>query len=192
MDRRAFLSALAAATLSATCRGCPDPVPGGGPSVTPGSWTDTARTVLATLGWAIPAARAILATIVPEPARSVVLRALDALSDAAGRLGSAVDAYQSRGGDQCPAYAAVGGVHSAIVSLARVLADAGVALGTTLAQVADSVGSIADVLTPRCQPDAGWSSAGDRINVELDAIQYGAAARGRILRRDLDNLQPPR
>lgn len=185
-------AALCVAGLGAVLTGCPGPTPpvDGGPAVTPSGWTSTARVVLSTLRWAVPAARAITDGVLPEPARTQVGRALDATGDAAQELGAAVDAYEARGGDQCAAHAAVGGLHRALVGLARVLADGGLALGTTLERVADGVASVADALVPACDRDAGWSSAGDSVNRELRSIAEGAAARGVVLRRDLDDLRP--
>ncbi len=164
--------------------------PPSGPGAVVSSWTDTARTVLSTLSWAVPSARAILAAILPEPARTIVMRALDAVAEASQRLAVAVEAYESRGGDRCAAHAAVGGVRAALVQLAQVLADHGVALGTVLERVADGAASIADALVPSCNRDAGWASAGDRTNAELRAIERSATARGVVLRRDLDGVRP--
>ena len=170
---------------------CCGPRPGPeGPGSVVSSWTDTARTVLNTLSWAVPSARAILAAILPEPARTIVGRALDAVAEASQRLAVAVEAYESRGGDRCAAHAAVGGVRAALVQLAQVLADNGVALGTVLERVADGAASIADALVPSCNRDAGWASVGDRTNAELRAIAARATARGVVLRRDLDGLRP--
>ena len=170
----------------ALSQGCTPPAPvDGGVAVTPTGWTSTARVVLDTLRWALPAARAITDVVVPEPARTQVGRALDATGEAARELSAAVDAYEQRGGDRCAAHAAVGGLHRALVGLARVLADGGIALGTTLERVVDGVASIADALVPACDRDAGWSSAGDRANAELRGI-----ATGRVLRRVLDDLRP--
>ena len=180
------MRALCLALLCAFALGCTPPAPvDGGVAVTPGGWTSTARVVLDTLRWAIPAARAITDVVVPEPARTQVGRALDATGEAARELTAAVDAYELRGGDRCAAHAAVGGLHRALVGLARVLADNGIALGTTLERVVDGVASIADALIPACDRDAGWASAGDRANAELRAI-----ATGRVLRRVLDDLRP--
>lgn len=180
---------LAACVAGALLVGCPGPVApvDGGPAVTPSGWTSTARVVLDTLRWAVPAARAITDGVLPEPARTQVGRALDATGDAARELGAAVDAYEARGGDQCVAKAATAGLHRAIVGLARVLVDNGIALGTTLERVADGVASVADALTPACDRDAGWSSAGDSVNRELRAIHDGARV---PLRRVLDDLRP--
>ncbi len=186
-------SLLALAFLGSLAVACTPPVPpsdGGTPGTTPSSWTDTTRLVLSTLRWSVPAARAITDVVVPEPARSQVGRALDAVADASGRLELALDAYEARGGDRCAAYAAVGGIHAALVQLAQVLADNGIALGATLERVADAAASIADALIPVCQRDAGWASAGDATNRELRAIAAAASARGVVLRRVLDNLQP--
>ncbi len=190
MLNRRRLAAFSLALTLVFVAACPSPRPSPSNPALVGGWTDTARTVLATLSWCVPAARAIVAAVVPEPARAVVDRALLALSDASTRFNDALDAYDARGGDQCAAHAAVGGLHSAIVSLASVLADAGLGLGNTIGRVADSVGSIADVLTPRCASDAGWSSAGDRVNSQLAAVERNASRRGIVLRRDLDNLSP--
>lgn len=184
-----FILVLLALSLAA-CTPPPPPSDGGTPAVTPSSWADTTRLVLSTLSWAVPAARAVTDLVVPEPARTQVGRALVAVTDAAGRLGLALDAYEARGGDRCAAYAAVGGVHVALVQLAQVLADHGIALGVVLERVADSAASIADALVPACQRDAGWASAGDRLNGELRAVALRASARGVVLRRDLDRLQP--
>ena len=135
--------------LGAAVSACtPTPPVDGGVAVTPSGWTSTARVVLDTLRWAVPAARAITDSVVPEPARTQVGRALDATGDAARELSAAVDAYEIRGGDRCAAHAAVGGLHRALVGLARVLADSGIALGTTLERVVDGVASIADALVP--------------------------------------------
>jgi len=179
---------LATTALGLALLGCPRPGPvDGGPAVTVASWTQTARTVLATLSWAIPAARAITNGVLYEPARTVVGRALDATGDAARELGAAVEAYEQRGGDRCAAHAAVGGLHRALVGLARTLADNGIGLGVTLERVADGVGSIADALVPACDLDAGWSSTGDRINAQLREVR--STARG-PLRPLLDDLRP--
>lgn len=188
--RRLLLALLTVACLSVACAPPPPPSDGGVPAVTPSSWVDTTRLVLNTLSWAVPSARAITDLVIPEPARTHVGRALGAVTDAAGRLRLSLDAYEARGGDRCAAYAAVGGVHVALVQLAQVLADNGIALGTVLERVADSAASIADALIPACQRDAGWASVGDRVNGELRAIASRAASQGRVLRRDLDNLQP--
>lgn len=188
MRRLALLLALLLAAPA--CTPPPPPSDGGVPAVTPSSWVDTTRLVLTTLRWAVPAARAITDLVVPEPGRTQVGRALDAVTDAAGRLQLALTAYEARGGDRCAAYAAVGGVHAAIVQLAQLLADRGVALGVVLERVADSAASIADALVPACQRAAGWASAGDRSNATLRAISWRAASSGIVLRRDLDTLQP--
>ncbi len=181
------VAVLVASVTGAVLTGCPPTPPvDGGVAVTPSGWTSTARVVLDTLRWAVPAARAITDSVVPEPARTQVGRALDATGDAARELSAAVDAYELRGGDRCAAHAAVGGLHRALVGLARVLADSGIALGTTLERVVDGVASIADALVPACDRDAGWSSAGDRANAELRAISTGRGP----LRRVLDDLRP--
>lgn len=183
---RLSLVVLLCGALGAVLNACtPTPSVDGGVAVTPSGWTSTARVVLDTLRWAVPAARAITDVVVPEPARTQVGRALDATGAAARELSAAVDAYELRGGDRCAAHAAVGGLHRALVGLARVLADSGIALGTTLERVVDGVASIADALVPACDRDAGWSSAGDRANAELRAISTG-----RVLRRVLDDLRP--
>lgn len=188
----ATLVLLAAVGLGvpAAVTSCGPRPPPSGPGAVVSSWSDTARTVLSTLSWAIPSARAILNAILPEPARTIVGRALDAVAEASSRLAVAVEAYESRGGDRCAAHAAVGGVRAALVQLAQVLADNGVALGTVLERVADGAASIADALVPSCNPDAGWASTGDRTNAELRAIERSATARGVVLRRDLDGLRP--
>ncbi len=181
------VAVLVASVTGAVLTGCPPTPPvDGGVAVTPSGWTSTARVVLDTLRWAVPAARAITDSVVPEPARTQVGRALDATGDAARELSAAVDAYEIRGGDRCAAHAAVGGLHRALVGLARVLADSGIALGTTLERVVDGVASIADALVPACDRDAGWASAGDRANAELRAISTGRGP----LRRVLDDLRP--
>lgn len=184
------LLALVGLAVPAAVVCCGPRPPPSGPGAVVSSWSDTARTVLSTLSWAIPSARAILNAILPEPARTIVGRALDAVAEAATRLAVAVEAYESRGGDRCAAHAAVGGVRAALVQLAQVLADNGVALGTVLERVADGAASIADALVPSCNPDAGWASTGDRTNAELRAIERSATARGVVLRRDLDGLRP--
>lgn len=195
--RVSVLLSLSGAVLVATIAGallaaCPGPVTpvDGGPAVTPSSWTSTARVVITTLRWALPAARAITDLTVAEPGRTQVARALDAAAQATDRLHGAVDAYEARGGDRCAARAAVGGLQVALIGVAQVLADNGIALGTTLERIVDAVASIADALIPACDADAGWASAGDGANARLRAIAEGARARGVTLRRVLDDLRP--
>lgn len=168
----------------------PRPRPNG-PAVTPSSWVDTARTVVGTLRWAVPGARLITDAILPEPARTVVGRTLDVVGDAAGRLDTALSAYEARGGDRCAATAAVAGVRSALVGAAQALTDNGVALGVVLERVVDTAAALVDELVPGCDPDAGWSSAGRASDADLRAFELRATARGVILRRDLDHLSPP-
>jgi hypothetical protein len=186
---RLCLVVLLALGAGAVASGCPGPVApvDGGVAVTPAGWVSTARVVLSTLSWAVPAARAITDSVLTDPARTQVGRALDATGDAARELGAALDAYELRGGDRCVARAATAGVHRALVGLARVLVDNGIALGTTLERVVDGLASVADALTPACDPDAGWSSAGDAANREVRAIHDGARV---PLRRVLDDLRP--
>lgn len=188
---RRLLSLILAAALALTaCTPPPPPSDGGVPVVTRGGWADTARLVLSTLRWSVPAARAILSAALPEPARTRVARALDAVADAAGRLELAVQAYEARGGDLCPAHAAVGATTVALVQLAQVLTDGGVALGPTFERAADGLGSIGDAIFPACHPDGGFYSGGEAVNAQLRAIANGARARGLVLRPLLDDLRP--
>lgn len=187
--RVTLASLLVLLVVSGALMRCPGPVTpvDGGPAVTPSSWTATARVVLSTLRWALPAARAITDVTVAEPGRTQVARALDAAAQAAQRMDGAVTAYETAGGDRCAARAAVAGLHVALVAVAQTLADNGIALGTTLERVVDGVASIADALVPACDADVGWSSAGDASNATLRAI---AARAGRPLSRVLDDLRP--
>lgn len=170
----------------------PRPVPiDGGPAVTPSSWTDGARVALTTLAFAVPAAKVIVQATVSDPGRTQVVRALDATAVAAARMEEALVAYERAGGDGCLAKSATAGVHAAIVVLAQVLADNGIALGTTLEHVADALAAVVDILTPGCAPDASMrASAGDASNARLRDIASGARARGVILSRVLDDLHP--
>lgn len=181
---------LAASLIGATCQPPPPPSDGGGVVVTPSGWTDTVSTVLRTIGWAIPAAQAITDALVPATARPVVDRTFAAVQDAAGRLQTALDAYNARGGDRCEAYAAVGGVTTAMVALAQVLADNGIALGNTLVPVIQSLGAVTDQLVPACQLDAGYASVGERPMLQVRSIEASAMSRGIVLRPALDNLRP--
>ena len=181
---------LAASLLGATCQPPPPPSDGGGVVVTPSGWTDTASTVLRTIQWAIPAAQAITNALIPAVARPVADRAFLAVQEAAGRLQTALDAYNARGGDRCAAYAAVGGVTTAMVGLARVLADNGIGLGNTLIPVIQSLGAVTDQLVPACQRDAGYASVGEGAMVQVRAIEASAMSRGVVLRPALDNLRP--
>ena len=102
---RPFLLAIlfvASLAFIPSCKPPPRPSPDT-PATTPSSWTDTARTVLSTLAWALPAAHVVTDAILPEPARTIVGRALDGVGDAAERLHAALDAYEQRGGDRCAA-----------------------------------------------------------------------------------------
>lgn len=179
--------------------GCtPTPRPEPGPSQPVSGWTSTARAVLSTLRWALPAARSVTDMILSDPPRTQVGRALDAAADAAGRLSAALDAYEARGGDHCVAHAAAGGVVVALTQLADTLADNGIALGVVLGRVVDGAASIVDALVPACAPtdptdptDAGWTSAGDLANGRLRLTEDMARRRGIALRRDLDTITEP-
>ena len=188
----AYLGAVAAVLLSgAVLVGCPRPTPpSDGGTSTPTAWTDTASVVLHALAWALPAAEVVVDATVPDPARAVVDRAIAGTREAATGLQSALDAYNARGGDRCAAYAAVGGLTRAFVVLAQTLADQGIALGTTLTPIVESLGAVADQLVPACQSDAGFASAGDATGRTLRAIEADAAAHGRVLRPALDGLRP--
>lgn len=170
----------------------PRPTPEPGPSQPVSGWTSTARAVLSTLHWALPAARAVTDSLLSDPPRTQVARALDAAADAAGRLDLALDAYEHRGGDRCVANAAAGGVVVALAQLADTLADNGIALGVVLGRVVDGAASIVDALVPACASDAGWTSAGDNANARLRLTEDVARRRGIALRRDLDTITEPR
>lgn len=191
---RALLVAVCLAVVFAVTVGpaaChPQPPSPSGPVTTVSSWTDTARTVLSTVRWAVPAARIICNVTVPDSARPIVDRALDGVSQAADGLERALDAYDHRGGDRCAAKAAVAGLTTAIESLAQVLASNGIALGNTIERIASAAGSIADELVPACDRDAGWTSAGEGVSLRLRSIQAEAVARGVVLRHVLDDLRP--
>lgn len=191
--RRAPLAALAALVLLPLFGlGCtPTPRPDPGPSQPVSGWTSTARAVLSTLRWALPAARSVTDALLSDPPRAQVGRALDAAADAAGRLDAALSAYEARGGDRCVAHAAAGGVVVALTQLADVLADNGIALGVVLGRVVDGAASIVDALVPACQTDAGWASAGDNANARLHLTEDVARRRGIALRRDLDTIAEP-
>ena len=178
------------AVLCLACVTCHPQPPSPSTPVQVSTWTDTARVVLTTLRWVVPAAKVAVGAVVSEPGRSIVLRSLDGVAQAADGLQHSLDAYERADGDRCAAKASVAGLSSAIVSLARTLAANGIALGSTIERVADSVGSIADALVPACDRDAGWSSAGVALGVELRRVQSEAVARGRVLRHVLDDLQP--
>lgn len=130
----------------------------------------------------------IVDSLIPAASRPVADRAFVAVQDASTRLQTAVDAYTARGGDRCAAYAAVGGVTTAMVGLAQVLADNGVGMGSTLIPVIQSLGAVADQLVPACQSDAGYASVGEGVMVRVHAIETSASARGLVLRPVLDNL----
>ena len=182
-----LVASILALPIGATCH--PTPNPDGG--VTVSVWTDTARTILSAIGWAIPAARLVIVAILPASTATLINRVFDAVLDAANRLTVAVDTYTARGGDQCAAYAAAGGLEVAIIQAMQALADHGVALGLPLEQVARSLGSLVDNLVPACdRHDAGWASAGDRFELQLRLTERAANQRGVILRRDLDNIHP--
>lgn len=169
----------------------PRPTPEPGPSQPVSGWTSTARAVLSTLRWALPAARAVTDSLLSDPPRTQVARALDAAADAARGLDGALDAYEHRGGDRCVAYAAAGAVSATLGTLAEVLSDNGIAIGVVLGRVVDGVASIADALIPACALDAGWTSAGDTANARLRLVEDVARRRGITLRRDLDGLTEP-
>ena len=187
---RALFAALFLCALSLSQPACkPPPVPSDGSVVaTPSGWTDTARTILDVLAWVIPGARSVLNGLLSAPARTQVSRVLDTLGDYTTRLHDAVTAYERSGGDRCAAHASVAGLRVALVDLAQVLADNGLALGRPLERVLDSAAAIADELVPNCVMDAGWSSVGEDSNTRLRAIEAGARQRGVNLRRDLDNI----
>ena len=158
--------------------------------VNPTAWTDTARVVVNTLRWALPAAKLVCNAVLNDPGRTQVARVIDAVIDYNGRFESALTAYEQAGGDRCAAKAAAAATRQGLIDLCQVLADNGLALGRPLERVVDSVSSVVDMLIPACD-DAGWSSAGDDANARLRAIEAAARARGVTLRRNLDSIEPP-
>lgn len=179
---------LSASLIGATCQ--PPAPTDGGVVATPSSWTDTVSTVLHTIAWSIPAAQMIVDNLIPATARPIVDRSFVAVQDAATRLQTALDAYNARGGDRCVSYAAVGGVTTALVSLAQVLADNGIGLGNTLIPVIQSLGAVTDQLVPACQRDAGYASVGGGPMLRVRAIEAQAMSHGVVLRPVLNNLRP--
>lgn len=180
------------ASVTSSCT--PQPIPpsdGGVPAVTPSSWTRTAH-LAATVGRGLLfVARPIVEATTQDPGRTQALRAMDASDDALAGLDRAVTAYDARGGDACPAYAAAGAAAVALHELTDVLADNGLAIGVPLGRVVDLVASVVDGLVPACQPDAGWASAGDRANDQIREREQRARLAGRPLRRDLDAIRLP-
>lgn len=163
----------------------------GGVSYTPSSWISAFRTAISTTRWASPAARMIVDAAVPAIVRGPIDLAFDVLDGATQVASTALDAYESGGGDSCVLHAAIGGVRAAIVSLAQELSShGGFAVGIVLERVADSAAGVLDELAGVCMVDAGWSSAGRASNEEFRAIEIHAASRGVSLRRDLDSIRP--
>jgi len=190
------LYALLLIAFVSACHPIPPPQPAPGPAVdggvvVPAGWTSGARLVLRTLSWAVPAAKNVTDLLLPEPARTLVGRVFTAVTQAANDLQLALDAYIARGGDQCAAYSAVGGLHVALVQLAHALVDNGIAMGAVLEPVADTVASLLDNFVASCQPDAGWASHGEQWNAmlrEITSVQY---RHGRVLNHQLDLIHPP-
>lgn len=177
---------------SCGCESCSPPPPtDAGPVVTPSAWTDTARVVISTAAWLIPAAKVVTDAILPEPARTIVGRSLEGIGQWVGRLDNAVTAYLEAGGDRCAAHAATVGLRVALMEACRTLVDNGFALGRPIERLIDSLGTLIDNLVPACA-DAGWASARREMDGEVLERVRAAEARGVVLRRDLDGLQPPR
>ena len=186
------MNKLLLALLVCTSLGCPPPPPpsDGGPVTNPSSWTDTARVVIDTAAWLIPAAQVVTNAILPEPARTIVARSLEGIGQWVGRLDNAVDAYVEAGGDRCVAHAAAAGLRVALMEACRTLVDNGFALGRPIERLIDAVGTLIDNLVPACQ-DAGWASARREMDGEVLERVRAAEARGIVLRRDLDTIQAP-
>ena len=183
--RRLLLSLCLLLSLTTACP--PRPQPGDGGTVTPSSWTDTARAVLSVLHWAIPAARLAISLLpIDAAAKADILRVLDALSATTiPSLDQAVNTYVARGGDsasRCQAFAAAGATTDALVGVARTLASQGISLGADLEQALTGLGAHVDDLLPACSPDAGWTSAGRATRVTLSALADDARRRGVTLR----------
>ena len=169
---------------------CPRPVPpsDGGPVAQPTRWTDTAHTVLDILHWTLPAAKFAVGLLPLTPiARAEVQRVLDTLvTTSVPGLEDAVRTYEVRGGNdatsRCQAYAASGATTTALLTVARTLAEQGFALGTDLEQVLTGLGALADDLAPACDRDAGWVSESRTTRTALAALASNAQQRGQTLR----------
>lgn len=185
---RLLVSLLLLTLLSQSCH--PQPSRDDAAVVTPRSWVDVARPVLVVVRWAVPAAKLVISATVQDPGKTLVLRALDAVADAAVRLETALDVYVARGGDQCLTFALIGGLGEALIQVTQVLADHDIALGVVFERVTDGVWSLLDTLIPACQHDAGFASAGASGNARIRQIQNDARARGAVLRHLLDDLRP--
>lgn len=173
---RASLAAILVAALLSVQSCHPQPVPSdGGASSTPASWTDTAHTVLDVLGWAIPAARLVIAawtSTAPEAVTSV-LNAVDIVSSTTlPGFSHALDAYEHAGGDRCAVRAAGNATVASLIAVTDTSGAAGWGLAAPIHTALSSLGAIVDVLAPACAGDGGLTagvSADARINAALAA-----------------------
>jgi hypothetical protein len=188
---RPWTTALALAL--ALSLGCTPPTPpsdGGVPVSTPSSWTDTARTVLNILAWAIPAAKLIVSTFsstAPETT-SPILSAMDTVQRVTvPGFQRALDSYLREGGDRCQARAAAVALLASLIAVSDTSGAAGWGVALPISAALGSLGGIIDATAPVCALDAGLFASAPTA----DALLTAARLRLPPNLRPFPPIQPP-
>lgn len=157
--------------------GCTPPTPpsdGGPPVSTPSSWTDTARTVLNVLSWAIPAAKLIVSSFSSgNPTTTApILNAMDTVQRVTlPGFQRAVDSYMREGGDRCQARAAAIALLASLLAISDTSGAAGWGLATPISSALSSLGGIIDATAPVCVLDAGFLASASTADQTLAAAR---------------------
>lgn len=183
ISRRSILLTSLVGVLAA----CPKPSPNPTVIVT-ANWLSRTREIIRKVRSISASSVRILESInvIPHAVMEAIRIGYDILDGSANALETALNAYESNGGDTCRVYATAVALKTAIIALARMLVRNGFWIGLPLELVADSLFSLIDTLLNRCESDAGFRSITAEGNSELRRIQESATTH---LRNDLDRAE---
>lgn len=184
ISRRSLLLTSLVGVLAA----CPKPNPTDPTVIVTGSWVSRAREIIRKVRSISDSSMRILESInvIPHAVLEGIRIGYDIVVGSANALETALNAYESNGGDTCRVYATAVALKTAIIALARILVRNGFWIGISLEMVADSLFSLIDTLLNRCESDAGFRSITSEGNSELRRIQESATTH---LRNDLDRAE---
>ncbi len=184
LTRRSLLLTSVVGILAA----CPKPNPNDPTVVVTGSWVVRTREVIRKVRSISASSVRILESInvIPHAIMEGIRVGYDIVEGSANALESALNAYESNGGETCRVYSAAVALKTAIILVARMLVRNGFWVGIPMELVADSLFSLIDTLLDRCESDAGFRSITAEGNSELRRIQESATTH---LRNDLDRAE---
>lgn len=184
LTRRSLLLTSVVGILAA----CPKPNPADPTVIVSATWVSRTREIIRKVRSISASSIRILESInvIPHAVMEGIRIGYDIIDGSANALETALNAYESNGGDTCRVYATAVALKTAIIALARMLVRNGFWVGLPMELLADSLFSLIDTLLDRCESDAGFRSITSEGNSELRRIQESATIH---LRNDLDRAE---